>query len=135
MESNFHAVTAKGFVPMELALSCKGLSCVNWDRGDADFEFVVGDDRVCRVHSVLAEFLSPKVAYLRKCDPLCYVYTFKDLELFDVFGSLVSSLLSGESLRVEKSNFAALLRLAHELENVELLSSLLGMINTDSLTA
>ena len=49
--------------------------------------------------------------------------------LFNVFESLVSSLRSGAALRVEKSNFAALLRLTQEL-----LSSLLGMINPESLS-
>ena len=39
--------------------------------------------------------------------------------------SLVSSLRSGVALRVETSNFAALLRLSEELENPELLTSLL----------
>ena len=71
MESKFDAVIAKDIEPTELSLSCKGLSSVNWDCGDADFEFLVaGDDKARRVHSVLAEFLSPKVARLRKCDPL-----------------------------------------------------------------
>ena len=134
MESNFDAVTAKAFEPTELTLSCKGLSCVNWDCGDPDFDFVVGDDKVCRVHSVLAEFLCPKVARLRRCDISFDVYTFKDSELFDVFESLVSSLRSGESYRVEKSNFVKLVRLSQELENDELLSSLLGVIKTESLT-
>ena len=125
---------AKPMEPRELTLTCKGMSFVNWDCSDADFEFVVGDDKVCRVHSVLAEFLSPKVARIRKCDPLCYVYTFKDSELFDVFDSLVLSLRSGESFRVEKSNFVELLRLSQELENDNLLSSLLGLIKVESLS-
>ena len=120
--------------PRELILSSKGLGCVNWDCGGADFEFVVGDRRACRVHSVLAEYLSPKVARLRRCDISFDVYTFKDSEMFDIFESFVSSLLSGEVIRVEKSNFAALLRLSQELENGELFSSLLEMIKTESLS-
>ena len=88
----------------------------------------------CVALTILAEFLSPKVAYLRSCDIRFEVYAFQDSELFDVFESLVSSLRSTAALRVEKSNFAALLRLAQEFENVELLSSLLGMINPGSLS-
>ena len=61
-------------------------------------------------------------------------YTFKDPEVFNVFESFVSSLRSGETVHVEKSNFPALLRLFQELENDELLSSLLGMIDIESLS-
>ena len=107
---------------------------MNWNWSDSDFEFVFGEDKVCCVHSILAEFLSPKVAYLRRADITFETYAFQDSELFNVFESLVSSLRSGAALRVEKSNFAALLRLAQELENAELLSSLLGMINPESLS-
>ena len=126
-------VNAKALEPSELTLTCKGLSSVNWDSSDSEFEFVF-TDKVCRVHSVLAEFLSPKVACLRKCDPLFSSYTFKDSEMFNVLERLVSSVRSGKSFRVEKSNFSALLRLSQELENNALLSSLLGMINTTTLT-
>ena len=83
MVSNCDDRTLKAFEPTELTLSCEGLNYVNWDRGDADFEFVTGDGRMCRVHSVLAEFLSPKVARLRRCDISFDVYTLKDSELFD----------------------------------------------------
>lgn len=134
MESTFDAVSEKALEPNELILTSKGLSCVNWDCGDADFEFVVGDDKRCRVHSVLAEFLSPKVAGLRKCDPFYCVYMLKNSELFGALESLCSSLRSGQTFKVEQSNFVALLRLSQELENSELLSSLLGMIKTESLT-
>ena len=117
----------------ELTLTCKGMSVVNWDCSDPDFEFIFGEDRVCHIHSVLAEFLSPKVARLRRCDPLCSFYAFKDSEMFNVLEHLVAILRSGDTVRVEQSNFLALLRLAQELENSELFDSLLGMINTESL--
>ena len=45
----------------------------------------------------------------------------------------ISNLRSGGAVRVEESNFAALLRLSQELGNKELLDLLLGMINTESL--
>ena len=132
MEVPFGNISTKSLEPSELALTCFGLCCVNWDCSDTDFEFVAGDCKVCRVHSVFAEFLSPKVARLRRCDVSCTHYTFENSELFDVFQSFVANLLSGQSFRVEHSNFPALLRLAQELENSGLLSSLLGMINTES---
>ena len=132
--SIFDAVTANAFEPAELTLDRKGMNCVNWECDDAEFEFVGGDDKVCRVHSILAEFLSPKVARLRRCDISFAVYTFKNSELFNAFESLVSSLRSGAALRVEKSNFAVLFRLSQELENTELFISLLSMIKTKSLS-
>ena len=135
MEEVIATIESKAFEGSELKLSCVGLSSVNWDRGDDEFEFVFGDNRVCRVHSVLAEFLSPKVGRLRKSDALCGSYTFKSdcHELLEVFESLIASLRSGQSLRVEKANISALVRISHELENQEVLSSIFGMIKTESL--
>lgn len=130
----FESAAAKVLEPRNLTLTCKGLSYVNWDRGDDDFEFVAGDDKVCHVHSALAEFLSPKVARIRKTDPFCYTYTLKNSDLFDIFECVVSRLQSGQALRVEKSNLPALLRLSQELDNGELLSLLLGVFNPQSFT-
>ena len=134
MESAVHRIPAKGLQPNELILTCTGLSFLNWDLLEEDFEFVGGHSLVCRVPSFMAEFLSPKVARLRKCDPFCSVYTFKSSELFPVFESFVSSLRFGRCLSVEESNFFELVRISQELENDVLLSSLLGMIDTDCLT-
>ena len=119
----------------ELALTAKSLCFVNWASVDEAFDFVFGD-KICQVHSVLAEFLSPKVSRLRRCDPLCDVYTFSkdNQDLFDIFEILVSSLRSGVAFEIEGSNFGALFRLCQELENAELLSSLFGIINSDSLS-
>ena len=130
----FEGVSEKALEPNELALTSKGMSSVNFDSSNSDFEFVFGEDRVCRVDSVLAEFLSPKVARLRRCDISFHVYRFKYAEVFDVFESLVSSLRHGDAIRVEQSNFLALLCLSQDLENGELLSSLFGMIKTEFLT-
>ena len=124
--------SAKGLEPGDLNLTCTCLRFVNWDSSDADFEFLAGADKICRVHTVLAEFLSPKVASIRRCEPLCYSYKLNNFELFDVLESLVSSLRAGQALHVDNSNFVAFLRLSQELENGELLSSLLGMIKAES---
>ena len=122
----------EGFRTKKLNLTCRGISSVNWEISDPDFEFIFRK-KVCRVHSVLAEFLSPKIARNRKCDPLCSFYTFKDSKMFSIFESLLSNLRSGHPIRVKKSNFLHLVRLSQEFENDELLSSLIGMINIDSL--
>ena len=118
----------------ELILTSKGLHFVNWDRSDEDFKFLFGSE-VCGVHSLLAEFLSPKVADLRKMDPFCDIYTISDAcsDCIDSFNNLVSSLLGGQAVRVSSSNHSALLKLSHELGNIELFSLLLDMIDRESL--
>ena len=133
MDKKLEAIEA--VEPKEITLTCKGMSCVNWDCGE-DFEFVFSEDKACHVDSVLAEFLSPKIARIRRCDIGFTVYTFKHAcsEFFNVFQALVSCLVSGSALLIEKSNFAALFRLSQELENSELLSSLLGMLKPESLS-
>lgn len=74
----FESAGVKVLKPTDLTLTCRGLGSVNWGRGEDDFEFVSGDDKVCHVRSTLAEFLSPQVARIRKNNPLCYEYTFKN---------------------------------------------------------
>ena len=135
MKTLIKTMDGKAFESKELVLTSKGLSFVNWDCPDDDIDLVFGSDNSCRVHSVLAEFLSPKIARIRRNDPLLNVYTFKNdsSELFGALESLISSLRSGGTFRVDKSNFAVFLQLSHELENHELLSSLLELIKTENL--
>lgn len=84
----------------------------------------------------MAEFLSARVSNIRKSDPCCFIYKFpSDLsDLFCLLKDLVSCVCSGGSFQVDKSNFLSLLRLSHHLENEEILSSLLSMINVESLS-
>ena len=134
--NSMESISAEALEPFELNLTWKGLSFVNWDCGEDDFKFAFGDNQDCRVHSVLAEFISPKIAKIRKCDPLWNVYTFDNdsCELFDVLDYLFSNLRSGHPLHVDNSNFIDLLRLSRELENSELFSSLAAMVKIESLT-
>ena len=134
MTNLYEVLSAKVLEPQELTLTCKGMGSVNLDCSDSDFEFVLGDDRVSRLPYDLAEFVYPKVARLRRCDISFDVYRFKESELFNAFESLVSSLLSGDALRVTKANFPALLCLSQELENDDLFSLLLGMHCVESLS-
>ena len=119
--------------PGKLSLTHNGMHSVNWNFSDSNFEFIFGRDKVCRVHSFLAEFLSPKVARLRRCDISFDAYTFSDSSMFDVFESIHSSLRSSGVVQVETSNFAALFRLSQELENDDLFFSLLGRIDAGSM--
>ena len=132
----FGSLSAKVLEPRELTLTCKGMSFVNLDRGDDDFEFVFCDEKVIRVHSVLAEFVSPKISRLRRFDPFYNDYVFKnDIPgMFEALELLIQSLQSGHAFLVEPSNIAGLVHISQELENSELLSSLLGMAQAESLS-
>ena len=116
----------------EVSFTCHGLGLVNWSCSEPDFDFVIGD--VFPVHAVLAEFLSAKIARIRRCDPLCYSYTFKnvDPDLLSALQSLVTSLQTGNPFHVNQSNYSAIFRLCQELEINELLSSLLGLFDPES---
>ena len=118
----------------EITFSCAGFASVNWDTQDNDFEFVFGE-KVCPVHSFLAEFLSPKISRLRKCDPCRYSYILNNDcgKLFNTFESIVSSLRAGRVFRVDKSNFYDILRIFHELDNQEIISSLFETERTEPL--
>ena len=134
METLVDTLSRKGFEARDLVLTWSGLGSVNWDRCDDEFEFVFGgDNKVCRVHSILAEFLCPKVALTRKSDGCCSVYNLKS-SCSDLFEAILSSLRAGRAFRVEASNFSSLLRLSQELENKELLCSLMGGIDMKSMT-
>ena len=82
MSHPYAALSEKALEPNELTLTCEGMISVNWKRSDSDIEFGF-EDKVCRLHSVLAQLLSPKVARLRRSDISFDVYTFKDSELFN----------------------------------------------------
>ena len=109
---------------------------MNWDRAGDDFHFVFPDRGVYRVSSSIAEFLSPKVAHLRRCDLTFDTYMFDSdcSDLYDTLDTLVTSVRSGRTVHIEHSNFVPLLRLFHKLENSELVSSLLGIIKIETLT-
>lgn len=109
---------------------------MNWDRYEEDFEFVFRTGEICRVPSVIAEYLSPKIARFRRCDPFCTFWSF-DQSFSDSFGALdglVRSLLEGGSLHVDNGNFVSLLRLCAHFENDSILCSLLDTIDPESLT-
>lgn len=118
-----------------LTLTWDGMSNVNWDHADTYFQFTC-QDRACRVHSALAEFLAPRIALLRRYDPSCSSYAFRNdsLELFTALETIVTNLHRRTPIQVGPSNFLVLLQLAQELDNKELLSSLIGMLNFESLT-
>lgn len=135
-DSLIQNVAASAPISGEIKLSCQGLSSANWKCSDDSFEVVFGDSKVSRVHSILAEFLSPKISRVRKCDPCVDSFTITSEcpeELSDAFEVIVSSLGAGRPIQVESSNFAKLLRLACILENSELISSLIALVKLESL--
>lgn len=129
------SVNLTGFRPRDVILTCGGFSSINWDCDADAFEFVFSDEKSFRVHSVLAQFLSPAVARHRRCDPSFtrYIFEKSSADLADTFESLLSRMRAGQSLKVDSSNFGHLIRLARELQNDELLSSILTITESDSI--
>ena len=123
----------KNFGEYDVMLTCHGLGSVNLENIDDSFDFICAD-RICRVHSILAEFVGPRIARLRRADASYSSYKFPSdcSYLFDVLESLVSCLRAGHSIHVNHQNFNALLRLSKELENNELAYSLLDLVNLES---
>ena len=119
--------------PVELDIAYTGFRTINWEQISADFEFTFGDRKVCRVQSFLAEALSPKIARMRKADASTDRYVFKDVSsgVYEAFESLVSQVRHGMPLQVEESRFEGLVRVCYELENNEILSSLIKIATLD----
>ena len=112
-----------------------GFGGMNWKLGDdSTFSFICSDN-VCVVHPFFAEFLSPRIARIRRCDLCCESYTFQpsQSDLFTALTNIVSILRTGNTIHVDKSNFLNLFRLAHELQNQELFMALLEMVDIESM--
>ena len=120
--------------PKSLTMTWSGFASVNLDMSDPEFEFVFENQRLFRVHSVLAEFLSPKVAQLRRSDVTFCRYIFNASDCYDVFETLVKALSRGTAFEVTESNLGSLFEIADELENTELTSKLLDLTEIDNIT-
>ena len=129
-------LSQQAVVPREVTLTVVGFRNVKWSCTDESFEFIFSDRHICCVHSVLAEFISPKVSQIRAGDMTCFHYQFTEecSALFETFNDLISALLDGRPLQVTQENLIPLLELANELENQELFSLLIGMIHPENLT-
>ena len=122
--------------PGKLKLTCLGFASVNWASTDNNFEFVFGNNQVCRVHPILAEFISPKISRLRRSDACTTRYVFQDKSgcVYKALDSIFLHLRQGTELEIEESNFEGLIRVSCELENDEILSSVLGLASLNSET-
>ena len=135
MSNSLPALTVDSLRSSSLLLTCAGFSHVDWRNAGTDFEFVCGNHGAVRVHPVLAELLSPKVARIRRGDAGAARYVFRDDSpcVFDAFAALVERLQRGQRLHVDKSNFEGLVRVSCELESEEIFSSMLGMVDLGAL--
>lgn len=126
-------IVIANFEKKNLTISAHGLCTVNWELPDLEFELLFEDNKVCHVPSGLIEFLAPKIARLRKSDASVTSYTFIDCS-FDVFSDLVTKLQRGIPVDVDRTNFEDLLKIACDLENDELISSIFSAVDIDNLT-
>ena len=120
-------------------ITAKGFGSVNWRLHEDDFEFVFSEEHVCRVNCLMAEFLSPRISRIRRADGGYVRYVFEGMEdtaseCLKTFNVLVECAKSGKPLQLEGLSFKTLLGIARELENSELLSRLLSMVDMSDLT-
>jgi hypothetical protein len=106
--------------PFAIRPSTRGLENIQFKEHDEEFEFRIGDGSYS-CSWMIAEFLSPRIAKLRRSDP-----TMKSIQLTSVnddgcgrFGDVLS-LGSGSDLVVESSNREFFVAVFQELENSEL---------------
>ena len=133
MSANVGILTGDDLRPGKLCLTWSGFQFVNWSSTEADFAFVFRDGLAVRVQSILAEFLSPKISRIRRSDSCADRYVFKDgsTRVCKALAELVSCLRQGKPLDIDKSNFEELVQVSYELENDEILSSLLTLAYCD----
>ena len=62
MHEGITRLPRKNFGEYEMSLTCHGLDSVNLENIDDSFEFIFEGHRICRVHSLLAEFVGPRIA-------------------------------------------------------------------------
>ena len=114
-----------------IKLSWSGLACVNWGGHDSSlFRFTDGHREIV-MDTTMAEFLSPKVANLRRTDACVTTCKFTNTRVADSFELLYRSCLHGQPLYVGKSNFQDFVMLALEIGNSELLSLILAQVRDD----
>ena len=122
--------------PKTLQLSQSRFAEINWNLEGHQFEFVL-EDRSIIVHPVFAEFLSSSIARARKSDcTYCrYVFDAEFVENFGkVFEDLVSSLSRGQALELTQETFGPFMAIAHELDNQELMTSMLEAVDVKTMS-
>ena len=136
--ANMELQPVAGVGDNKVALTCSGLSMVNWGIIEPEFVFEFGENRVCSVSSGLAEFLSPRVSRMRKSDAAVASYAFVDDFLcsqvaFEIFSDLVRSVSDGAPISVNDSNFCHVFRFACELENDEIKAFVGSLVDVETL--
>jgi hypothetical protein len=107
---------------VRLRLSAKGIRNIAFGQDSPTFTFHVGDATYI-VPSVLADFLSEKVANLHRGDSTIDSYDVQTTDPGRLFAGFVG-MAQGEELRVNPSNFTFYATLARELGNHELIRSI-----------
>jgi hypothetical protein len=111
-------------------LTTKGFAHLPLNCYENDFTFIVGEHEY-RCSSVLADFLSPRVARLHSNDPTIREFIVDVSDTTGDFNSILS-LGSGSPLPVSDSNLDFFLRVARALLNSELFHSLCAIRGGDA---
>ena len=111
----------KKFIMMEFSfeLSAEGLKHIPSHVMAKDFEFVV-NGKSYWWNSLLADFLSPKIARIHSSDPACSRFVIESNDENGVFESFLGLSL-GNSIEVNSENALFLQNISRELENGEMI--------------
>ena len=111
----------KKFIMMEFSfeLSAEGLKHIPSHVMAKDFEFVV-NGKSYWWNSLLADFLSPKIARIHSSDPACSRFVIESNDENGVFESFLGLSL-GKSIDVNSENALFLQNISRELENGEMI--------------
>jgi hypothetical protein len=109
-----------------LTLSTNGLSHVPIKESRNDFEFIVGD-ATYRCPSLIADFISPKIAALHSIDDTIMSFLIETNDSGGYFGSIVE-LGRGKSIVLTESNWKIVGSISKELGNMEIYEQILRVI-------
>jgi hypothetical protein len=104
--------------PFKLSLTAQGLKTIFFGSPNAPFDFIVGDE-THTIPSFVADFLSPKIAALRKAEPGLDYYELGTSVPEKIF-PLFLSLGRGEDIEVTQANLIYIALIAEELQNREI---------------
>jgi hypothetical protein len=110
-------------------LSINGLSHVPFKESRNDFEFIVGDTTY-RCPSLIADFISPKIAALHSIDDTMKSFSIETADKNGYFESIVG-LGRGQAVVVTERNCKIIVSISKELGNMEIYKQILKVIEGD----
>lgn len=113
-----------------ISLSSCGLRHISKDYLKSNFRFIVGD-RKYLCNSLLADFISPKIAKIHASDPLFDEFTITVDDPNDCFQYFMN-IIKGEKVVIPFKRRKVVIEIAKQLENNEIITKCIGSPNNQS---